>query len=358
MGLLDLFRRPSANLHKVETRSSGTGYTAAIMAARESYIAGRSGLGDLTATVQTCVTLWEGAFALADVTGTDLLDRHSMAMLARSAALRGEAVFLIRDRLIPAADWDVSTREGRPRAYRLSISEAGGGYRETVLAAEVLHLRLAADPGAPWTGTAPLRRASLSAGLLHTLESALAEIYENAPMGSQIVPFPEAPETDMETLGRDFRGKRGRVLLRESVNVTAGGAAAPQQDWKSNDMTPDLSRAMAVQSLEAARGAIFAAFGVLPGMFAQQAQGPLVREAQRHLAQLVLQPIALLLAEEATAKLGGKVTIDVVRPMQAFDAGGKARALATMVQALAQAKEAGIDGAALQDALSFIDWAE
>ena len=71
-----------------------------------------------------------------------------------------------------------------------------------------------------------------------------------------------------------------------------------------------------------------------------------------------MQPIAMLLAEEATAKLGGPVKIDCVRPMQAFDAGGKARALATMVQALAQAKEAGIDGANLQDALSFIDWAD
>ncbi len=84
----------------------------------------------------------------------------------------------------------------------------------------------------------------------------------------------------------------------------------------------------------------------------------MVREAQRHLAQLVLQPMAMLMAEELTAKLGTAVQIDCVRPMQAFDAGGKAPALATMVQALAQAKEAGIEGATLQDALSFIDWAE
>ncbi len=39
----------------------------------------------------------------------------------------GEAVFLIRDRLIPATDWDISTRDGTPRAYRLGIPEAGGG---------------------------------------------------------------------------------------------------------------------------------------------------------------------------------------------------------------------------------------
>ncbi|WP_374293102.1 hypothetical protein [Paenirhodobacter enshiensis] len=96
--------------------------------------------------------------------------------------------------------------------------------------------------------------------------------------------------------------------------------------------------------------------GILPGWFNPATTGPLVREAQRHLAQWVLQPIAMQMAEEATAKLGGKVLIDVVRPAQAFDAGGKARALATMIQALAQAKEAGIEGPTLQDALSFIDW--
>ena len=50
--------------------------------------------------------------------------------------------------------------------------------------------------------------------------------------------------------------------------------------------------------------------------------------------------------------------IDVVRPAQAFDAGGRARAFATMVAALAQAKEAGLDGQAVEDSLKFIDWAE
>jgi hypothetical protein len=83
-----------------------------------------------------------------------------------------------------------------------------------------------------------------------------------------------------------------------------------------------------------------------------------VREAQRHLAQWVLQPIAQVMAEEITAKLASPVTIDVVRPAQAFDAGGRARAFGAMVQALTQAKEAGLDPQAIEDALSFIDWAD
>lgn len=358
MGIMDLFRRNVGKSHNNETRSMGTGYTAEIMAARESYIAGRTGLGDLTATVQTCVSLWEGAFTLADVQGTDLLDRRSMALIGRTIALRGEAVFLIGDRLIPVADWDLSTRDGEPRAYRVSISEAGGGSTETVLAGEVLHLRISSDPVAPWTGQAPLRRARLTAGLLHTLETALSEIYENAPIGTQIVPFPESPETDLETIGRGFRGKRGRVLLRESVNVQAAGGMAPAQDWSGNDVTPNIQGAQVVDSLDRARNSIFAAFGVLPGMYAEAAQGPLVREAQRQLATWTLQPIAALLAEEATAKLGTAVDIDVLRPVQAFDVSGRARALSTIVQALAQAKEAGLDGEALNKALTLVNWGE
>lgn len=50
--------------------------------------------------------------------------------------------------------------------------------------------------------------------------------------------------------------------------------------------------------------------------------------------------------------------IDVVRPAQAFDAGGRARVFGAMVQALTQAKEAGLDPQAVEDSLSFIDWAD
>lgn len=341
----------------LEKRASASGFTAEIIAARESYISGRRGIAELTATAQACISLWEGALALADVQGTTLLDRRSLALLARSVALRGEAVFLIRDTgLVPCSDWDLATRDGIPRAYRVSISEAGGGTTQTALAAEVLHLRIGSDPAAPWLGTAPLKRASLTAGLLQAIETALAEVFEFAPLGSQIVPFPESPETDLETMGRDFRGRRGRVLLRESVAVTAAGGPAPASDWKPQDVTPDLQKAMTRETLAAAREAICGAFGVLPALFASNAQGPLVREAQRHLASWTLQPIAMLLAEEASKKLGGEIMIDVLRPVQAFDAGGRARALATIVQALAQAKEAGLAPGDMNAALTLVNW--
>jgi hypothetical protein len=233
-GALMLNFWPFKRAEKIETRASASGFTAEIMAAREAYISGASGVGELTAAVQSCVSLWEGAFALGDVSGTDMLNRRTMAMIARSLALRGEYVALIGDRgLIGAADWDLSTRDGEPKAYRLSVSEAGGGRTMTALAAEVVHFRAGADPVQPWTGQAPLRRARLTAGLLQAIESALAEVYDNAPLGSLIVPFPESSETDLEVLGRGFRRRRGRVLLRESVSVTAAGGPAPNTDWRT-----------------------------------------------------------------------------------------------------------------------------
>ncbi|MEY8842350.1 hypothetical protein AB9K41_25245, partial [Cribrihabitans sp. XS_ASV171] len=172
-----------------------------------------------------------------------------------------------------------------------------------------------------------------TAGLLNAVETALAEVYETAPLASQIVPFPEAPQTDLEKMARGFRGNRGKVLIRESVNVAAAGGPAPVQDWKPHDLSPDLSKSMTRETLAAARDAINMAFGILPGLTSPATTGPMVREAQRHLAQWVLQPIATAIAEEATDKLGSAVTLDVMRPLQAFDAGGRARAAATVVQA-------------------------
>src|SRR3546814_18735515 len=89
----------------------------------------------------------------------------------------------------------------------------------------------------------------------------------------------------MTALGRSFRGQRGRVLLRESVAVTAAGGPAPQADWRPQDVTPDLSRAMTAETRSAARDCICPAFGVLPSLYASSRQGPLVRDVQRQLSK-------------------------------------------------------------------------
>jgi hypothetical protein len=337
---------------EIETRSSGTGYTTQVMQGRADYIGGVDGVAELTGTVQGCVSLWEGGLSLSDVDGTDLLTPAMLALAGRALALRGEAVFVIRDDgLLPCSDWDLTTSYSRPTAYRVGIADTGGGKSQTALAGEVLHLRIGSDMGMPYVGQSPLRRARLTAGLLQTLESALAEVYANAPLGSSVIPFPEAPDQDMSDLARGFRGFRGKVLVRESVNVTAAGGPAPQTDLKPSDVSPDLSKAM----LASAKAGIEMVYGVLPGLSNISTTGPMVREAQRHLAQWGLMPIAAMIGQEASEKLGQPVTVDVMRPLQAYDAGGRARALGAIVQTLAMAKEAGVDPA---QAMQLVDWKE
>ncbi len=354
--MLGWLKRKTEIVPAVEHRSILTaGYTSEIMAARAGYLAGMSGTAELTGTVQACVSLWEGAFALADVEGCDMLDRRTMALVARSLALRGESVMLITDMgLMPCSDWSIATRLGIPRAYRLILSEAGGSVAQTALAAEVLHIRIGSDPAAPWTGQSPLRRASLTASLLQEVETALRDVYRDAPLGSQIVPLPEA--TGGNSWAGAFRGKRGSTLVVEGMAQAVAAGMHPMADKSPDQLSPDLSKAMTAETLEAARASIFAVYGVLPGLFAVAAQGPLVREAQRHLAGWVLQPICELIADEVRAKLGGKVLIDVGRPLQAFDAGGRARALSALIEAMGRAKELGLSPDQLNQALLAVNW--
>lgn len=350
-----LFKRekPAPTEHR---SAMAAGFTAEVMGARASYIAGRSGLAELTATVQTCVALWEGAMSLADVDGTPLLDRRTMALLARSLALRGEAVFLIGETaLAPCADWDLSTRDGEPRAYRLSVSEVAGPRSVTALAPEVLHLRIGADPTTPWAGKSPLRRSSLSASLLHEVETALRDVYATSPIGSQIVHLPEGTSDDMQAFRTSFRARRGESLVIEGTAQAVAAGMHPNLGKSPDELTPDIGRARPGEMLEAARGAVLMAYGVLPGMLNPATTGPLIREGQRHLAGWVLQPIAELLAEEASRKLGNKVVIDVGRPLQAFDAGGRARALSQLIEAMGRAKELGLSPAEIGAAFKSVN---
>lgn len=353
MSILNLFRRAAPT---VEKRSAGSGFTSEVMRFREAYISGRTGLGELTGTVSSCVSLWQNSMALAKVSGAELLGPCEMALIGRSLALRGEFVALIDgDQLVPASDWDVRTRNSKPVAYRLSVPEAGGGRTETALAGEVIHFRINADPAAPWLGVSPLRTASLSAGLLHSVETALGEVFEAMPLGSQVVPMPESPDVDNTAMGRSFRGRRGQVLLRESVVVSAAGGPAPQVDWRPSDLTPSLEKAVPIQTLTAARESISMAYGVLPALLDSKTTGQLVREAQRHLIQFTMQPVADLIAAECTEKLGAPVAIDALTGTQAFDTGAAARSFQMLVTGLAMAKEAGVDAKA---ALAMLDWAK
>ncbi|WP_298916363.1 hypothetical protein [uncultured Algimonas sp.] len=132
---------------KTEIRSASSGgYTSQMIYARTAYITGTNGTAELTATVQGAVSLWENGLSVADVTSTGLLTHRTLGIIGRMFALRGEALFYMADYvLIPASDWDLTTRLSVPTAYRLTLPDTGGGRTVTALAGEVLHFRIGAD---------------------------------------------------------------------------------------------------------------------------------------------------------------------------------------------------------------------
>jgi hypothetical protein len=166
----------------------------------------------------------------------------------------------------------LATRDGEPRVYRVSVPEVGGGRSETVLAGEVLHVRIRADAATAWAGQAPLRRAAISAGLLHELESALRDTFMDAPLGSQILSLDMGE--GWERMRGALRGRGGASLFVEYLtHPHAAGAPAPKRDGATS-LAPILRDSMTVEHLEQARSAILMAFGVLPAMLNQAATGP------------------------------------------------------------------------------------
>ena len=341
-----------------ETRSAGA-YTSLLANARADMIAGRRGAAEATAAVQACIGLWEGGLSAADVTGTDAHPPATLALAARNLALRGEWVAWIDGgRLVSAADWDVSTLDGRPRGNRQSHPGAGGGRRRTGMAGEGVPGALAPGPRAPWTGVPPLRRAGLTSELLATVEGVLGDVFAQAPMGSSVLPMPEMSDDDSAALSASFKGRRGSLLLRESVAVTSAGGAAPSTDWRPHGLTPEIKDAMLIESWDRARDAGCAVFGCHPSLIAAGGQAAAIREAQRGLAVWTLAPLAKLIAAEAAAKLMAPIAIDPVRPVQAWDAGGRARAITAVVKGIAEAKAAGLSDAETAAALRLVGWGD
>src|SRR5699024_1851998 len=242
-------------------------YSQMLTQALQATARSRSGEGaELTGVVQSCIALWESGLSSAVVDGGNV-SRDDLAMAARWLALEGNAVFLIDgDKWRLCSDWDCKAVAGEPVAYRVSLPGTFGPVAETALAGEVLHFRIGCRLREPWRGTSPLSRAPLSGGLLAVVEGVLSDTYDSAPIGSQIVTTPEDPEDENGTIGASFRGKRGRVLLRETSAILAAGGPTPQSDWSPRDMTPDIARAGLPASHALTRSGLVSCFGVLPAL--------------------------------------------------------------------------------------------
>ena len=124
----------------------------------------------------------------------------------------------------------------------------------------------------------------------------------------------------------------------------AGGlsdkAAAPARDWNPVRLGPDPPA-----ELVALRGdaldSVTAIYGIDPVLLHQRGDGTLAREALRRFAATVLEPLAVIIADEVEYKLDVRPVFDFEK-VAAYDLTGRARALKGLVDAglsLADARE-------------------
>ena len=309
-----------------------------------------------TGAVAACVALWCNAFGSAAVTGARL-DRSHLRWLAAELASRGRgSLLIIADGYAPARVIDATLDPATGAALTYTVQRPGAVATQVRQAREVVHVVLRPSIDLPWSGPSPLKAAGLSSSILSAAENALSDVMRSGAIGMNLVTSLDHDDARKEGIAAQLQSQVSRggfAVVPSASGDTTAGRLPPQSDWAIRNLTPDVTRAEIVAARAAAQEAVCSAFGVPPCLVVAATTGPAIREAQRHLAAWTLQPIADLIADALTsAELGREVKIDLMRPLQAYDTERRARGAKILIEALAAAKEAGIDP---DVAMEFVD---
>ena len=327
---------------RTETRETGGGYEASLLAAFEASAAGPATAG-ATAALEAASGLIARCLASGTVDGAPggAVTPAVLAQVGRSLIRSGESVHSINVspdgavRLAVVGHHDVYGGPD-PRGWTYRASEYGpqSTLSRMLPAAAVVHVRYLADPVRPWCGVGPLQAATIAGRLSAETAAALAD-GEGGPRGN-LLPLPGADDDDedddesIDKLKQDILRLRGHLAFVESVASMNPGApsSAPKGDWDIKRVganPPDAE----VKLLERAFLEVLAACGVPPALF-ERGDGTAKRESFRQFLHATLQPLGDLIALELSTKLGRDVSINLDR-LFAADLAGRARAFQSLV---------------------------
>ena len=234
----------------VEHRSSYTDQVVTAILAAASGGGVRPALA--TAAVESCATLYAGAFAACEVSAPASIARAMpadwRASVASELIRRGQCVYIVGAdpvdglTLRVASSFDVYGGDP-PYRYRVEVAGPSTTRWDTYGGESILHLRWLVDPARPWAGISPLSRASNTSSLAAWIEKRLAE-EASGPVGSflPVARYEPAPDADLAdpdaddplaALRRDIGGARGQVLAVESqMSAADSPASAPRKDFQ------------------------------------------------------------------------------------------------------------------------------
>lgn len=270
-----------------------------------------------TAAVETVAGLAARCFAQAHVDGDGgLLTPRILAIAGRALIARGAFVAVLdvavdgRMTLLPGWNYDV---DGGPDPaswfYRIDLSGPSlttTAYRPR---AAVLHAMIDPDTANPWRGRGALDRARASAELDSLAQKALAA--DSRTPVAAILPLPDGTDDPtVASLKADIEASAGRVLMPSTVAAGFGEGrnAAPMADWKQQRIGPQPPEALVMLADQAAMR-IAAALGMPPSLSDSRAPGVSIREGRRQFQVDVLEPMATIVAAEASELLGRDVAI-------------------------------------------------
>ena len=331
------FRHPELLMDAAPERRDDS-YTDAIVTLLQERAAGLDIRTDTLAVVEIAAGMWSRAFASARVTPetpfTNALSPSVLAAIGRALLTRGEyvgelAVVAGRVRVLEAVSWNVAGDLG---SWVYECDFAGpSGYQSRTLASErVMHPRIGSDPGKPWAGVGPLKRALTSLTLAGRLEAALA--YEAGTPTGTLIPQPRNSGTDTAALRTDIASLKGAVGLPETT--AAGGQSAdrefaPRRDWQELKLGPKPYETL-IPLRDSVSSHLLAAAGV-PASLIARGDGTLAREDYRRFLHSTIVPVGKVIAGELADKLDTPGLAFDFAELGAADIAGRARAFQSLV---------------------------
>ena len=320
---------------KPETRAGGSlQSTEAEIKRLESSAAGIAPTPETLAIVEACQSLWERCIGSATIAParTELAGAPDiMALVGRTLALRGNALFAIRVdgsdvQLIPASFWDLKGNAGR-WFYRLDLAGPSATESVRLPAASVLHFRIGADSRTPWRGRSPLERAARTAELAGRTEAGL-------------VKDARVPVSRFLNISAEGALGHNQKRLDEVRTIMEGGASlfvmAP--GVTPDKMGPHPEQVVQVLRSDVGRD-ICAAYGISPALFSERGDGAGQRESYRRFWLTTVAPIGNAIEGELQRKLhpAAKVTFPMLSAQDRDQRSNEARRRANAVKLLVDA---------------------
>ena len=197
---------------RTETRSAEVSYTQAVIAEQQARVAGTAADAKALAVVEAATSVWERAFAGANVTPMSLalepLDSMLLALIGRNLALNGNFIAAIRVgeggiELAPVSSWDITGDSSRWE-YHLDVPGPTRLQSLRLPAASVIHVRVNAAAGSPWRGAFPA---------VEGATDRRAGRFDRKGAGSRRA-APGRPRAALGDAGVDFGGRQRGCRLR------------------------------------------------------------------------------------------------------------------------------------------------